>query len=288
MDRYYQILGLAKNATIEEVKNTYKSLAKKYHPDANPNNKDAEEKFKELGEAYRKIIQNQQNTRNDSENRENLYKQKSKLQEQRRDASNLKDKYNNKLRDNEFKLDICNQKLNSYTIKIRSSVNSIIIAVERHYSKEIDKTNASMLNRIFDKRRLNISKQILNEENLYLSKLKELEQNIKTYIENKQDDKLCSIKLDNPTILLLQKLCPNHLQELFKAINEYKEICESTRKEIDEYEEEKMKLEDKKEKIINTLNYIDNSINKIAAYYRNNPIKEFMDRFEFECEEHKL
>ena len=51
MDRYYQILGLAKNATIEEVKNTYKSLAKKYHPDANPNNKDAEEKFKELGEA---------------------------------------------------------------------------------------------------------------------------------------------------------------------------------------------------------------------------------------------
>ena len=66
MDRYYQILGLAKNATIEEVKNTYKSLAKKYHPDANPNNKDAEEKFKELGEAYRKKIQNQQNTRNDS------------------------------------------------------------------------------------------------------------------------------------------------------------------------------------------------------------------------------
>ena len=49
---YYQVLGLKKNATAAEIKRTYRKLAVKYHPDKNPGNKEAEEKFKELSEAY--------------------------------------------------------------------------------------------------------------------------------------------------------------------------------------------------------------------------------------------
>lgn len=49
---YYKILGLQKEATEKEIKTAYRSLAKKYHPDVNPGNKSAEEKFKEVGEAY--------------------------------------------------------------------------------------------------------------------------------------------------------------------------------------------------------------------------------------------
>jgi curved DNA-binding protein len=49
---YYQVLGLKKNATAAEIKRTYRKLAVKYHPDKNPGNKDAEEKFKEINEAY--------------------------------------------------------------------------------------------------------------------------------------------------------------------------------------------------------------------------------------------
>ena len=49
---YYQILGVSKNASKEEVKKAYRSLARKYHPDLNPDDKDAEEKFKELQEAH--------------------------------------------------------------------------------------------------------------------------------------------------------------------------------------------------------------------------------------------
>ncbi|HMC23345.1 MAG TPA: DnaJ C-terminal domain-containing protein [Thermoanaerobaculia bacterium] len=49
---YYQILGVKKSASEEEIKKAYRSLAKKYHPDKNKGNKEAENKFKEISEAY--------------------------------------------------------------------------------------------------------------------------------------------------------------------------------------------------------------------------------------------
>lgn len=49
---YYEILGVSKTATIEEIKKSYRTLAKKYHPDLNPTDKSAEAKFKEVNEAY--------------------------------------------------------------------------------------------------------------------------------------------------------------------------------------------------------------------------------------------
>ena len=49
---YYEVLGVAKTATADEIKSAYRKLAMKYHPDRNPGNKEAEEKFKEAAEAY--------------------------------------------------------------------------------------------------------------------------------------------------------------------------------------------------------------------------------------------
>ena len=49
---YYEILGVPKNASIEEIKKAYRKLALKYHPDHNPGDKQAEERFKEATEAY--------------------------------------------------------------------------------------------------------------------------------------------------------------------------------------------------------------------------------------------
>ncbi|BEG58180.1 hypothetical protein NHP21005_18680 [Helicobacter sp. NHP21005] len=49
---YYELLGVDKGASKETIKKAFKQLARKYHPDYNPDNPEAEEKFKQISEAY--------------------------------------------------------------------------------------------------------------------------------------------------------------------------------------------------------------------------------------------
>ncbi len=62
---YYEVLGLQKGASEEEIKKAYRQMAKKYHPDLNPGDKAAEEKFKEVGEAYEVLSDSEKRARYD-------------------------------------------------------------------------------------------------------------------------------------------------------------------------------------------------------------------------------
>ena len=72
MRDYYDILGVSKSASEEEIKKAYRKIAMKYHPDRNPNDKSAESKFKEAAEAYSVLSDQEKKARYDQFGHENF------------------------------------------------------------------------------------------------------------------------------------------------------------------------------------------------------------------------
>lgn len=62
---YYEVLGVSKGASDDEIKKAFRQMSKKYHPDLNPGNKEAEEKFKEVNEAYQVLSDSDKKARYD-------------------------------------------------------------------------------------------------------------------------------------------------------------------------------------------------------------------------------
>ena len=62
---YYEVLGVDRSADAETIKKAYRKLAKQYHPDLNPDNKEAEQKFKEVNEAYSVLSDDEKKSRYD-------------------------------------------------------------------------------------------------------------------------------------------------------------------------------------------------------------------------------
>lgn len=100
MKDYYKILQVEKNASPDEIKKSFRKLAKKFHPDSNSGNKEAEEKFKEVNEAYSILGDESKKARydldisNQSESNLNRFNKKN--------TSKERNKSNNKMSESDF------------------------------------------------------------------------------------------------------------------------------------------------------------------------------------------
>jgi DnaJ-class molecular chaperone len=83
MKNFYKILGVKMTATKEEIKKAYRKLALQYHPDKNPDNKEAEEKFKKISEAHENLIDDTKRAKHDFELQQEEIRQEQLRQQER-------------------------------------------------------------------------------------------------------------------------------------------------------------------------------------------------------------
>lgn len=83
MKNYYKILGAKITDTKEEIKKIYRQLALKFHPDRNPNNKEAEEQFKKIAEAYEVLSDEEKRKAHDIQ----LQQEEQRIQREQREKS---------------------------------------------------------------------------------------------------------------------------------------------------------------------------------------------------------
>lgn len=104
---YYKILGLSKDASQKDIKNAYRKLARKYHPDVNPNNKEAEKKFKQINEAN-EVLGNTENRKKydtygkDWQHAEEFEKAKAQQQKHRSYAHGTSGQSYNNIHEDDF------------------------------------------------------------------------------------------------------------------------------------------------------------------------------------------
>ncbi|WP_425448060.1 J domain-containing protein [Dethiothermospora halolimnae] len=94
MENLYNILEVDKNATQNEIRRAYRKLAKKYHPDLNPDDENATRKFKEVKEAYEILKDESLRKKYDEGQNNTSYKGKRENTRKRKSKSNVKSQFN--------------------------------------------------------------------------------------------------------------------------------------------------------------------------------------------------
>lgn len=89
MKNYYEILGVKHTANKEEIKKAYRKLAMRFHPDKNSNNKEFEEKFKDIGEAYQTLSDDTKRTKYDFDFEQYQIRQQKKARKAKKNKTHV-------------------------------------------------------------------------------------------------------------------------------------------------------------------------------------------------------
>lgn len=251
----YLILGLQEGVTEEEVKKAHRELSKKYHPDENPNNKEAGEKFKEIQEAYVNIMSSDFQKQNNQSNPMTTVSENN-LQRLRRQTTELERRKNvikseiadltKRKRDKEISLlrpekrnDLLDDKLDSILFNLKN----LIQALEYHNLSKHSRNSLKLFN-LFSKgnkhKEDNTVSEAENDILCYLQKMLNIIEKIITEIDY---SKIPALQLEQSYIVLLNQMGFSKIDNINKIIDECQDIYQEILPELKSCSKDEEQLE---------------------------------------------
>lgn len=268
----FDVLGVSKTASEEEIKKAYRDLMRKWHPDAHVGNEEfATQESQKINKAYERIMKKIKNEPEDNNYNEiNFYAQREDLNKKKRDIITKYEKLKNRLSTIEHNIYYDNFEQDNYRNNIQKNLKELIREIKMYYESKNYQNNK----KIFSNKKL--QSRLRTEEESIMLYLQALQEKIEKYFEANEDNKVFEISITEVGNRI-NNIFPYLLASIQNSIEKYKEQYEELVKKINNNQNEKEIITKQINLLEQAKDKIDDELNKIEIYYKANPEQLFKD-----------